>query len=154
MMAALNAYHETHFLVINRPAAVRRIRADYLGRPGVSDMTPRQFKAIFVDDNVDEFLAAPHDVVRAVNAIWAVDALVAHIWLWGSENTPDLVPEVSDDKYRDMLCDKCKPYAALRDAANAMKHAKLTRRRPVIHYSTDVRRTGGEFSERRSPIAE
>jgi hypothetical protein len=110
-------------------------------------MTPRQFKAIFVDDNVDEFRAAPHDVVRAVNAIWAVDALVAHIWLWGSENAPDLVPEVSDDKYRDMLCDKCKPYAALRDAANAMKHAKLTRRRPVIHYSTEVQKTGGAFQE-------
>jgi hypothetical protein len=32
MMTALNACHETHSSVINRPAAVRRIRADYLGR--------------------------------------------------------------------------------------------------------------------------
>jgi hypothetical protein len=110
-------------------------------------MTPRQFKAIFVDDNVDEFRAAPHDVVRAVNAIWAVDALVAHVWLWGSENTPDLIPEASDDKYRDTLSDNCKPYAALRDAANAMKHAKLTRKRPVIHYSTDVQKMGAAFQE-------
>jgi hypothetical protein len=82
-----------------------------------------------------------------VNAIWAIDALVAHVWLWGSENTPDLIPDVSDDKYRDTLSNKCSSYAALRDAANAMKHAKLTRRRPVIHYSTDVQKAGGAFQE-------
>ncbi len=149
MMAALNAYYES------TPRSSIDRRRSGASAPTISagtgfaesDMTPRQFKAIFVDDNVDEFRAAPHDVVRAVNAIWAVDALVAHIWLWGSENRPHVVPDVSDDKFRDTLCSKCKQYAALRDAANAMKHAKLTRKRPVIHYSTDVQKRGGAFQE-------
>jgi hypothetical protein len=32
MMAALEAFRETHKPIIYRPAAVRRILADYLGR--------------------------------------------------------------------------------------------------------------------------
>ena len=69
-------------------------------------MTPRQFKAMFVDGNVDEFRADAHNKRRAVNAIWAIDALAAHIWQWRKENAPAAMP-ASDNKYRDALADKC-----------------------------------------------
>jgi hypothetical protein len=54
-------------------------------------MTPGSFKATFVDDNVLEFLVEPNDVRRVVNAIWAVDALVAHIYRSAKVMVPDLM---------------------------------------------------------------
>jgi hypothetical protein len=52
-------------------------------------MNPRLFQATFVDGNIGEFRENAHELRRAANAIWAVDALAAHIFVWAKENTPD-----------------------------------------------------------------
>ena len=98
-------------------------------------MTPGSFKATFVDDNVLEFLAEPNNVRR--NAIWAFDALVAHIYRSAKVMVPDLMRRFkNDDEYRNALAAEDEPYAVLRDAANALKHAQLTRtKEPRVKFS-------------------
>ena len=104
-------------------------------------MSPREFKRQYVDENVAEFLAEPNDVRRAVNAMWAVDALVAHIWRWAHERK--LMSHDSDDRYRDELAKDDSAYAVVRDAANAVKHAKLTRtKNPIVTVSESFASVG------------
>jgi hypothetical protein len=81
-------------------------------------MNPRQFQAMFVDGNIAEFDDNAHDLRRAANAIWAIDALAAHVYEWAKENALDKVSSsIKDDtSYRAELAGRSEGFRILRDA--------------------------------------
>ena len=54
-------------------------------------MTPRQFLEAVVRPNVDALHADTASVRHAYNAISAVDALAAHLYVWAANNVPEAV---------------------------------------------------------------
>jgi hypothetical protein len=108
-------------------------------------MNPRTFQATFVDGNIAEFRNNARDLRRAANAIWAIDALAAHIFAWAKANPPDKISASDDTGYREELAGQCEGFRVLRDAAKAMKHAELDRGKPIIKSSEDLRARGGGF---------
>jgi hypothetical protein len=82
-------------------------------------MNPRTFQATFVDGNIAEFRNNARDHRRAANAIWAIDALAAHIFAWAKANPPDKISASDDTGYREELAGQCEGFRVLRDAAKA-----------------------------------
>ena len=60
-------------------------------------MTPREFLENVVRPNVEDFDANYGSVRQAYNAVAAVDALAAHLYLWCKTNAPSEIAGVSDD---------------------------------------------------------
>jgi hypothetical protein len=54
-------------------------------------MTPRDFLEAVVRPNVDDFHAQFPDLRHAYNAISAVDALAAHLYVWARTNALPVV---------------------------------------------------------------
>lgn len=90
-------------------------------------MTPVEFLEQMVRPNIAEFMKDKGDLRLAYNAILSVNALVAHIHHARSEPTAK-----DDDKFRNSLAGENSNYALLRDAANAVKHVRLTRGSPQL----------------------
>jgi hypothetical protein len=108
-------------------------------------MDPRLFQATFVDGNIIEFRDNAHDLRRAANVIWAVDALAAHIYEWAKTHAPAKIEGKTEKQYRNALADRSQGYKLLRHAADAMKHAWLGDKKADIKRSSDVANTSGAF---------
>jgi hypothetical protein len=88
-------------------------------------MTPREFLDEVVKPNVAEFHGGYDSVRLAWNAIGAVDALAAHMYLWGQTHASREVTGVADDShYREDLAQKNQDFRLLRDTAKALKHVR------------------------------
>jgi hypothetical protein len=104
-------------------------------------MTPREFVAEVVCPNVAEFNVHFGSLRAAYNAVAAVDALAAHIYVWCTVNSPAEVKEVKDDTdYRERLAkrDSGGNFRLLRDIAKAQKHVRLTQGNPLIKLAEKV----------------
>jgi hypothetical protein len=96
-------------------------------------MTPCQFLEQIVRPNVAEFHANDANMRHAYNAVAAVDALAAHIFVWCKTNAPAEVAGLCDDsKYRTKLAESHYDFSLLRNIAKAQKHVELTRSPPEI----------------------
>jgi len=98
--------------------------------------TPDDFLQIVVRPNLQEFVQAPGDIRRAINAILAVDALSAYIFhalplerAFGANE---------DSSFRAKLSERCPAFSTVRDAAKALKHVRLTRGSPQIRSAEAV----------------
>ena len=102
-------------------------------------MTPREFLDGIVRPNVDDFHANYGDLRYAQNAIGAVDALAAHLYVWAKTNAPAAVASVNDDShYRAILAARNQPFALLRDIAKAQKHVHLTKHSPRVTRANQI----------------
>jgi hypothetical protein len=87
----------------------------------VRGVTPREFLEAVVRPNVTDFRSHFADLRHAHNAISAVDALAAHLYVWAKVNAA-----------RDQN------FALLRDIAKAQKHVHLTRHNPQVTRSDQI----------------
>lgn len=82
--------------------------------------------------NVEEFHTNFADLRRAFNAVGAIDALAAHIYVGAVWAGADVVGARDDSAYRDHLAQQNEPFAWVRDVAKAQKHVHLTRGEPRV----------------------
>jgi hypothetical protein len=83
-------------------------------------VTPGEFLQTVVRPNVEEFNADYGNVRRAHNAVAAVDALAAHIYVWCKTNAPSEIAGLADDThYRERLAGCSSDFRLLRDIAKA-----------------------------------
>ena len=102
-------------------------------------MTPREFLEAVVRPNVTDFHSHFADLRHAHNAISAVDALAAHLYVWAKMNSTAAVASVNDDShYRNILATREQNFALLRDIAKAQKHVHLTRHNPQVTRADQV----------------
>jgi len=102
-------------------------------------MRPREFLETIVRPNVGDFHADFADLRRAYNAISAVDALAAHLYVWATTNAPLVVASIKDDThYRANLAARNPEFALLRDIAKAQKHVHLTQGNPQVTRAEQV----------------
>jgi hypothetical protein len=100
---------------------------------------PRQFLQVVVLPNVLDFHQNYGELRYAYNAIAAVDALAAHLYVWATVNAPTTVATSSDDTaYRATLAARDHNFALLRDIAKALKHVRLTRGSPSVTHASQV----------------
>ncbi len=96
-------------------------------------MTPRDFLKLVVRPNIEDFHVNFADLRHAHNAVSAVDALAAHIYVWAKANTPSaIMVACNDSHYRGLLAQRDGAFALLRDVAKAQKHVHLTQHNPQI----------------------
>ena len=70
----------------------------------VKTVTPRQFLEKVVQPNVTEFYIRIGSERHAYNAVAAVDALAAHIYVWCTVNSPSAIDGTPNDSvYRAVL---------------------------------------------------
>jgi hypothetical protein len=101
-------------------------------------VTPGEFLQTVVRPNVEEFNADYGNVRRAHNAVAAVDALAAHIYVWCKTNAPSEIAGLADDThYRERLAGCSSDFRLLRDIAKAQKHVEL-RGQPKVTTSAQV----------------
>jgi hypothetical protein len=106
-------------------------------------MGPRVFLAEIVRPNVAELNSEFGDLRRAFNAIAAVDALAAHIFLWCRVHAPQEVAGIKIDAgYRDKLARENADFRLLRDAAKANKHVELTQGHPQVEHASQIKAEG------------
>jgi hypothetical protein len=101
-------------------------------------MTPREFLEAVVRPNVDDFHTDFANLRHAHNAISAVDALAAHLYVWATTHDSAAVASRDDNEYRDKLAGRNQNFALLRDLAKAQKHVHLTRGKPQISHAAQV----------------
>jgi hypothetical protein len=119
----------------------RKLRAGTKSTEAV--VTPGEFLQTVVHSNVEEFNADYGNVRRAYNAVAAVDALAAHIYVWCKTNAPLEIAGVNDDShYRGRLAGCSSDFRLLRDIAKAQKHVHLDdpsrRGKPEVTTSAQV----------------
>ena len=99
----------------------------------------REFLQSVVRPNVSDVATHFADVRHAHNAISAVDALAAHLYVWASIHAPAAVAGIKNDTdYREKLADLNSDFALLRDIAKAQKHVRLTRGKPQVTSANQV----------------
>lgn len=102
-------------------------------------MTPREFLESIVEPNVHDFHTNCGSLRYAHNAISAVDALAAHLYVWAKVNAPAVVTGIHDDSaYRASLAARNTDFSLLRDVAKAQKHVQLTRYNPQVAHSDQI----------------
>lgn len=102
-------------------------------------MTPRDFLQDIVCPNVSDFHANFGSLRHAHNAVSAVDALTAHLYVWATANNPSAVAHSNDDShYRNSLAARDQSFALLRDIAKAQKHVHLTKHNPQIRRADQI----------------
>jgi hypothetical protein len=100
---------------------------------GGNPVTPREFLEAVVRPNVDEFHIHFADLRHAHNAVSAIDALAAHLYIWATVNAASAVASVKTDSlYRATLSARSPDFALLRDIAKAQKHVHLTMHNPQV----------------------
>ena len=113
-------------------------------------MTPREFLENVVRPNVQDFDANYGSVRHAYNAVAAVDALAAHLYLWCKTNAPSEIADVSDDtQYRARLAQSSSDFRLLRDIAKAQKHVHLDRGPTEVTAAAQVAARSIGFGEAR-----
>ena len=113
-------------------------------------MTPREFLENVVRPNVQDFDANYGSVRHAYNAVAAVDALAAHLYLWCKTNAPSEIADVSDDThYRARLAQSSSDFRLLRDIAKAQKHVHLDRGPTEVTAAAQVAARSIGFGEAR-----
>jgi hypothetical protein len=96
-------------------------------------MDPRQFLSTIVEPNITELSTNGGDVRRAYNAVFAVDALAAHLYSWAKSHAPTHVHAYSDDtRFREALAQRNTEFQLVRDLAKALKHVELLRGNPQV----------------------
>jgi len=111
-------------------------------------MTPRKFLETIVRPNVDDFHTHFADLRHAHNAISALDALAAHIYVWATTNNPPAVASSGDDNdYRRDLAARNQNFSLLRDIAKAQKHVHLLRGKPQISRADQIISRPIEYGE-------
>ena len=95
---------------------------------------PAVFRRVVVEPNVQALAERSDDIRLAMNAVFAVDALVAHIFWWVKEHAPqsDLRGMRDDSEYRHHLSKRSEYFGVLRDLAKALKHVQLSRHDPKV----------------------
>ncbi|OFX12461.1 MAG: hypothetical protein A2516_07515 [Alphaproteobacteria bacterium RIFOXYD12_FULL_60_8] len=79
------------------------------------------------------------DIRYAFNAVAAVDALAAHIFIWCRSNALSEVAEAKNDSdYRDQLAKINADFSLVRDIAKAQKHVHLSRGSPQVSKANQV----------------
>ena len=102
-------------------------------------MTPREYLEAVVRPNVADFHNHFADLRLAHNAVSAVDALAAYLFVWAHSNAPAAVASAKDDShYRETLAKRDRSFALLRDIAKALKHVHLTRHNPQVAHADQV----------------
>ena len=111
-------------------------------------MTPGEFLQTVVRPNVEEFNANYGDVRRAHNAVAAVDALAAHIYVWCKTDAPSEIAGLANDTdYRERLAQCSSDFRLLRDIAKAQKHVHLDRGQPEVTTSAQVKARSFGYGE-------
>jgi hypothetical protein len=113
-------------------------------------MTPREFLNAIVKPNVAEFHGNFEDMRRAFNAVAAVDALAAHLYVWAKANaivSPAVSSSGDDTVYRAALATRDSDFALLRDVAKAQKHVRLTRGNPQVSGADQISARSIGFGE-------
>lgn len=102
-------------------------------------MGPREFREQIVIPNIEELRADYGDLRRAFNAVAALDALAAQVYVWCVANAPNAVVGIRDDSlYRERLAQQDEAFRLLRDIAKAQKHVHLTRGTPQVTKASQV----------------
>jgi hypothetical protein len=102
-------------------------------------MTPKEFLSEVVRPNVSTFHDDFASFRHAFNAVAAVDALAAHLFMWCKANAPAEVAGSGDDTvYRGTLASRCPAFRLLRDISKAQKHVHLTRGSPQVTRENQV----------------
>jgi len=103
-------------------------------------MTPREFLTEVARPNVAELNVHSDSLRRAHNAVAAVDALAAHIYVWCTVNAPAELTIQDDSQYRGMLAvrDSGGNFSLLRDIAKAQKHVHLAKGNPLVKRAEQV----------------
>lgn len=102
-------------------------------------MTPKDFLKVMVQPNVADFKTRFDDLRLAFNAVAAVDALAAQLYVWCQANAPSETAGVPDDShYRGRLAQANDDFALLRDIAKANKHVHLTKGTPQVSRAGQV----------------
>lgn len=105
----------------------------------MDQMTPREFLNVVVQPNVVDFHGNFHDVRHAFNAVNAVDALAAHLYVWAKVRGLAAVATIRDDShYRQTLASRNQSFELLRDIAKAQKHVHLTKHNPKIIKASQI----------------
>jgi hypothetical protein len=111
-------------------------------------MTPSQFLEQVVRPNVEDFYVDDADMRYAYNAVAAVDALAAHVYVWCKANAPAEVAGLNDDShYRAKLSAAHDDFRLLRDIAKAQKHVRLKQGTPVIGGAEQISTRAVGFGE-------
>lgn len=99
-------------------------------------MTPREYIEAVVRPNLADLEKDEGDLRHALNAVHAVDALAARIFVaaGGREGTG----AKDDTHFRKMLADQYADLALLHDLAKAVKHAVLDRGAPIVGSASQV----------------
>ncbi len=99
-------------------------------------MTPREYIEAVVRPNLADLERDEGDLRHALNAVHAVDALAARIFVavGGRESTG----AKDDTHYRKMLANQHADFALLHDLAKAVKHAVLDRGSPIVGSASQV----------------
>jgi hypothetical protein len=96
-------------------------------------MDPRQFLSTIVEPNITELSTNCGDVRRAYNAVFAVDALAAHLYSWAKSHAVACAAAYSDDtRFREALAQRNAEFQLVRDLAKALKHVELVRGNPRV----------------------
>ena len=91
-------------------------------------MTPREFLDTVVSPNMAVLDQEFGDLRLALNAALSVDALAGHIFYAASNS----IHAKNDSDYREQIAIQHSDFRIMRDLANAIKHGRLTRFRPVV----------------------
>lgn len=99
-------------------------------------MTPREYIEAVVRPNLADLEEDEGDLRHALNAVHAVDALAARIYVaaGGKEGTG----AKDDTRFRKVLGDQHADFALLHDLAKAVKHAVLERGSPIVGSASQV----------------
>jgi hypothetical protein len=109
-------------------------------------MDPRQFLSTIVEPNIAELSTNYGDVRRAYNAVFAVDALTAHLYSWAKIHAPAYARSHSDDThFRDALARRNAEFGLVRDLAKALKHVELVRGTPRVKGASQMGTEGLGF---------
>ena len=97
--------------------------------------------------NAKAAIERPGDRRLAINAIMTLDGFFGtlHTFKLG------IVPEKSDDKWKETLARDCHHYRVLRDTAYALKHGTLDHPKPRLVRRSDSVHYAGRFSVERFP---
>ena len=89
-------------------------------------MTPMEYFTDVVEPNLAALTADYGSIRHSLNAVYAVDALAAHVF-YASKGA---APGADDILYRAELAKRFPEFALLRDIAKAVKHVRLIRGSP------------------------
>ena len=92
-------------------------------------MTPKEFLDTVVEPNITDFKSDYGSIRHAFNAVMAIDALAAHIFVWCRNN---LQQSGNDSLYRAALAKQNPDFSLIRDIAKAQKHVHLDNGNPQV----------------------